>query len=250
MKTQDEFHNRYNASNICAKAATICFSVNAVFAFLALVTPDCVRSFFLGGQFFLALAYVALTVIDNCFLWYNAEKGRIKDNIANAFSVNLMEERTEGYYSNNEEPSIKKYAVNTYESAYYSREESKAMRPYAIVKIVVAIGIVFLLTLVRSVDMSLILWIAQTMFSSVVIIDCIQLIAFSFKVNDICGEFYAHLIAEGGNVTLNSEVKLVSCIVEYETTKMYFKVRLCQKVFEQLKPELEVGWAKLLSQIK
>lgn len=44
-----------------------------------------------------------------------------------------IEEHTEGYYSNNEVPSIKKYAINTYESALYSREEAKAMRTCAII---------------------------------------------------------------------------------------------------------------------
>jgi len=109
MKTRDDFQNRYDKSNRFAKATTICFRVNTVFAFLSLVAPDCVKPFLWGTQVILALVYVALTVIDNCSLWYEAEVGRIKDNIADAFSANLTEERTEGYYTNNEEPSIKKY---------------------------------------------------------------------------------------------------------------------------------------------
>lgn len=62
----------------------------------------------------------------------------------------------------------------------------------------------------------------------------------------ICQE----MLTEGGIAVTNSEAMLISYIVEYETTKMYFKVRLSQKVFENLKPRLEKGWAKLLSQIK
>ena len=121
---------------------------------------------------------MVLTIIDNCFLLYEVEMGRINDNIANAFSVNLKEERTEGYYTNNETPSIKKYAVNTYESAFYSREVSKAMRPCAIIKIGVAVGVVLLLALLRTVDITWVLWAAQAVFSSVIIVDRIQLIFF------------------------------------------------------------------------
>lgn len=249
MKTRDDFQNRYDISNRFAKVATTCFWANAILAFLTLVTPDCVKPLLLGMQIFLALAYVALTVIDNCSLWYEVEIGRIKDNIADAFSVNLTEGRTEGYYTNNEAPSIKKYAINTYESAFYSREESMTMKFCAIVKIVVAVNIL-LLVLLRAVDRAWILWIAQTMFSSVVVIECIQLIIFSFKVNSICKQFYNQLITEGGTATVEREAILISCVVEYETTKMYFKVRLSQKVFEKLKPKLDVRWTELLSQIK
>lgn len=250
MKIRDDFQNRYDISNRFAKWATICFWTNTVFAFLTLVAPDCVKPFLLGTQVILALAYVALTVIDNCSLWYEAEIGRIKDNIADAFSANLTEEHTEGYYTNNEAPSIKKYAVNTYESAFYSREESKAMRPYAIVKIAVAVSMVLILALLKAVDMAWVLWVAQTVFSSVVVTDCIQLIVFSFKMNGICKQFYTQLITEGGTTTVDREAILISCVVEYETTKMYFKVRLSQKVFEKLKSKLDTEWAELLSQIK
>ena len=123
------------------------------------------------------------------------------------------------------------------------------MKRSAVVKIVVAVSIL-LLALLRAADLSWILWVAQTMFSSVVVIDCIQLIIFSLKVNSICKQFYSQLITEGGAATVNREAILISCVAEYETTKMYFKVRLPQKVFEKLKPKLEKEWADLLSQIK
>ena len=242
MKTKDDFQSHYNISNCFAKATS--------FAFLVLIVPDNIKRFLLLIQIFCALSYVMLNVIDNCLLWYEAEIGRIKDNIADAFSVSLTEERTEGYYSNKEVPSIKKYAVNTYESAFYSREESVAMRPYAIAKIIIAIGIVLLLSMVGTVDKALILLVTQTMFSSVVIVDCIQLIVFSFKMKGICEKFYTQLITENGIVTADRDAILLSCIVEYESTKMYFKVRLSQKVFEKLKPKLETDWEKLLLQIK
>lgn len=250
MKTRDDFQNRYDISNHLTKVATICFWANVIFAFLTLVTPDCVKPLLWGAQVILALAYVVLTVIDNCFLWYEAEIGRIKDNIADAFSANLTEERTEGYYTNSEVPSIKKYAVNTYESAFYSREESKAMIPYTLAKIAVAVGMVLLLALLRAVDMAWVLWIAQTVFSSVVVIDCIQLIVFSFKMNSICKQFFTQLITEGGRTTVDCEAMLISCVVEYETTKMYFKVRLSQKVFKKLESKLATRWTELLSQIR
>jgi hypothetical protein len=250
MKTRDDFQKLYDMSNQFTKAATICFWANAILAFLTLVTPDCVTPYLWRIQVVLALAYVVLTVIDNCSLWYAAEIGRIKDNIANAFAANLTEERTEGYYANNEKPSIKKYAVNTYENAFYSREESRAMKPCAIVKIIVAVFIVLLMALSQAIDMAWILWVSQTMFSSVVVIDSIQLIVFSFKMNRICEQFHTHLITESKSAATNRKAVLLSCIVEYETTKMYFKVRLSQKVFEKLKSRLDTRWMELLSQIK
>lgn len=250
MKARDDFQSRYDISNLISKVATICFGANATFALLSLVIPVCIKPPLLEVQIILPLIYVVLTVIDNCFLWYEVEMGRIKDNIADAFSANLTEEQTEGYYTNNETPSIRKYAVNTYESAFYSREESKAMRTCAIIKTAVAVGVVFLLALHRAVDITWVLWAAQAVFSSVVIIDCIQLIFFSFKMNSICKQFYTQLITESGTATVGRDTILLSCVVEYETTKMYFKVRLSQKVFEKLKPELETKWAELLSQIK
>jgi len=250
MQARDDFQNRYNISDWFAKVAAICFWTNAAFAFLTLVIPDRAKPLLLMMQVILALAYVVLTVIDNCSLWYEAEIGRIKDNIANAFSANLTEERTEGYYNNNQAPSIKKYAVNTYESAFYSREEAKAMRPCAIIKIAVAVGVVLLLTLLRTVDITWVLWAAQALFSSVVVIDCIQLIVFSYKMNSVCKQFYTQLITESRTATAEHEAILISCAVEYETTKMYFKVRLSQKVFKKLKSKLEGEWARLLSQIK
>ena len=250
MKTRDDFHNHYNASDLIFSVTTICFWTNVVFAFFILIVPDCAKPSLLVMQIILSIAYVALTMIDNCFLWYEAEMGRITDNIANAFSTNLTEEHTEGYYTNNEAPSIKKYAVNTYESAIYSREESKAMIPCAFIKIAIAVGVVSVLALLRTVDITWVHWATQAVFSSVVIMDCIQLIVFSFKMNAVCKQFYTQLITEGGTTSVGRDTILLSCVVEYETTKMYFKVRLSPKVFEKLKPKLEAKWVEILSQIK
>ena len=55
-------------------------------------------------------------------------------------------------------------------------------------------------------------------------------------MDSVCKQFYTHLITEGVTATVDRDTILLSCVVEYETTKLYFKVRLSPKVFEKLKP--------------
>ena len=59
-----------------------------------------------------------LSFIDDCWFWYEAESTHRAGGIENAFGIEITNLNTEEYYNNRQQPSIKKYQLNTFENIF------------------------------------------------------------------------------------------------------------------------------------
>lgn len=142
-----------------------------------------------------------------------------------------------------------RYALNNYESAYYSRSTSQKMLPKSVIKTVVAI-MAFLISWRAVKNGGIVLSVAQTLFSSVFLLDTITLCIYAFRVSRICDDFYTLLISEGGPLTPPKEALLLSYSVEYEAIKAFYKIRLDQKIFSKNRHNLSQCWDELVAKIE
>lgn len=249
MNRCDDFSKMYEISGLLNRISTFLFGLNTVVAFAALYLPDYIGGLLMEAQVFSALAYVLISVIDDVFFWFKAESGRRKNCIEDAFAIELLESKNNGYYNNAATPSIMRYALNNYESAYYSRSTSQKMLPKSVIKTVVAI-MAFLISWRAVKNGGFVLSVAQTLFSSVFLLDTITLCIYAFRVSRICDDFYTLLISEGGPLTPPKEALLLSYSVEYEAIKAFYKIRLDQKIFSKNRHNLSQCWDELVAKIE
>lgn len=95
-------------------------------------------------QILLLLIYVMLTTLNDKWLLYDAEMARRRNAIENAFQFNMSDKKTDGYYNNQIRLPLPKYAVNLFESCFYSKNITDKMMKNAIIKLIGIIVFCFL----------------------------------------------------------------------------------------------------------
>jgi len=196
----------------------------------------------------LSIAYVVLSVIDDCWLWYSAESARRTDAIANGLGINMQEYCTEGYYNNDAMPSRTRYALNQFESSFFSRNNSRQMLRFEWIKALTVIALLPLTYIVTE-DSDALLLITQTVFSSSVIGSFADLTCFSAKMGNIYDRFYNEFVTIG--IETDSQIiMLLAWSVEYEAIKAHYKVRLSARIHKTYNVVWSQQWATICGNIR
>ena len=250
---RDDILKQYTTSEYFAIFYKITFLVNFILSIINVVIanipgiiPIAYRLLYCL-QILTVFVYVGCSIIDDGILWYSAESKRRRDSIQNAFGANLSELKTIGYYNNSLNPSMLKYAVNTFESNYHSMHIAKEMLSKSAARSVSAIIVLFILGFVFQ-NGGITLVVSQAVFSSFIIQETIFLVLYYIKLDELYKRFYDLLIANGLRET-KQLISLLSFCVEYECIKAHYKVRLNSKIFSKTKTELSEKWEDIYSKI-
>ena len=247
VKRVDDVKSKYLISARIGNALTVIFYLNLLSALIATVVPERYEEAAIMIQVIFAVVSVVLSTVDDGCFWYEAERARRRNNIQNAFGVTLDEAVTCGYYNNDYEPSLEKYALNAFESIHHSRGIAKRMIPKSIIKSLLALLILFIGCRFIS-NGNVLLVIAQTTFSSFILVDTVMLALYITKLNALYNEFYSNLIS-AGVVNRNQKIVLLAATVEYEAIKAHYKIRLDSSIHEKCNGALSEEWQKLLHEI-
>lgn len=248
MSKRDDLNILFKRASIVEHVKQYLFIINALFATFSLITlPVILRSIMVNLQIIITIGYVVFLVIGDYVFWYSASSTRRKANLDNAFSIDMTEYKTDGYYNNNCPPSITRYALNSFESIFFTKTiVCKSLVTNGVKTFVVVM--IFLITCLTRVDYEIILIITQTIFSSVFIIDFIVLLIFKFRVDVLYDSFYRDFITIG----LHSEKQVIALLgnaIEYEAIKAHYRVHLSTKTFNRLNSELSEKWALIENKI-
>ena len=160
------------------------FWINCVIALVTTFSGGVVKEVLLGIQIIGALLYVAMSSIDDGLFWYNAEMARRKNNIQTAYNVQLTELETEQCYNNSIEPSLLKYATNTFESNFYSKFiAGKMLSKSALMALLAVVGLVVSGWVVSNGEA--LVTITQAVFSAYVIEDTIMLAVYKIRMDHL-----------------------------------------------------------------
>ena len=248
MSRRDDINKLYQPSKALEKVCLGLFAADVAVSLIAACVDGDVISYLTMGLVVIAFLYMAISVIDDGIMWFQAESSRRKNSIQVAYGVRLDKYETQEYYNNNvSDPDIS-YATNQFESAFFTKEISEKMLLGAVVKLIVAL--VILIVTCRFVSNNdILLIIAQTMFSAVVIEDAIQLIIFTQRIRALYAEAYREFITVG-ITTASQKVWLKFFCVEYECIKAHYRIRLSESIFNKVKEELSAEWDVLSKQIE
>lgn len=248
MSARDDINSLYNASNNYATLNSYLFIANLIASIVSIFLMGTAQEVLLCIQIIFAVVYIMVELIDDGILWFRAERARRKNSMQNAFATRFSELDTDGYYNNSLNPSLMKYALNQFESNFFTKNISEKMLAKSILKSVLAV--IVLIIAARYVhNGDIILVITQTVFSATVVEDTVRLVIYVFRMKKIYDEAYTEFITVG--ITRESQkVWLLSYSTEYEAIKSYYKIRLDSKIFRKMNPELSVQWESLKESIQ
>lgn len=247
MSRRDDVTKLYQPTKAIERVCLGLFGANIILSLISIINVVATK-YIVAFLVVIAFLYMALTVLNDGVLWYTAENARRKNNIQEAFKVKLASLETDGYYNNSFSDPEAAYFVNTFESAFFTKEIGEKMLWKAYFKIFVAIVVVFISCRLVPND-NILLIIAQTAFSALVIENAIALILFEQRIKKLYDLAYHELITIGIS-TNEQKVCLRYFCVEYESIKAHYKIRLDERLFKKMNNELSEDWNKLLKEIK
>ena len=247
MSKRDDIDLLYRRSNTLAAACKFLFLGNCIFSLIATICSGQIKVVFTYLQVVGALTYVAIKCVDDGLYWYGAERARRKNSIQVAFNIPLAELETEGYYNNTLTPSFTKYALNAFESNYFSKFIAGKMLIKSALKALVSVVVLFATGwLVSNGDILLI--ISQAVFSAYVVENTVLLTMYKAKMDNLYDEAYSSFVTVGIK-NKKQKVWLLSYAVEYEAIKAHYKVRLDSAIFNKYNDELSKKWDLLQKKI-
>lgn len=247
MSKRDDVDLLYSRSKTMAALCKYLFWGNCIIALTATICSGQLNAVLTYIQIIGALLYVILKSLDDGLFWYHAEMARRKNSIQVAFNVSLSELETEGYYNNHVEPSVVKYALNTFEGNYFSKFiAGKMLGKSAFLSLVSIIVLIVTGWFISSGD--ILLAMTQAIFSAYVIEDTLMLTIYKLKMDKLYDEAYSTLVTIGVKDE-KQMVWLLAYAVEYEAIKAHYRVRLDSTIFNTYNDELSQKWDAIQQKI-
>ncbi|WP_417301546.1 hypothetical protein [Ellagibacter isourolithinifaciens] len=247
MSTRDDHSSAYKVATSLGVAETALFTLTIVLNLVATAVSDNV-SFYLNIVIAMsAFTYSALYMIDDLHMWYQAESGRRKGAIEDAFHAKLTPKRTKDYYNNNASDSETKYALNLYESCYFTEAILRKMLPGIIAKM--ALAAIALALLMFCFDPAVVVIFAQGVFSTCVLFGCTGSIVCYSRVKRLSEIFFNVFVTRQYDGDGPDAIVLKSATLEYEAVKAHYKVRLSSRIFNKNNAQLSQKWNDLLQEM-
>lgn len=249
MKRRDDVAKLYSYSNIIQKIMKFIFVLNVISALATCILKNTtVITIAIIIQIIVSFIYVLLGMIDDNYLWYNAEKVRRQTSIQNGMGIEITEFKTEKYYNNSLPASSIKFSINAFESILFSKTTAEKMLPKEFIKTMISI-VIFICACVAYKNYGVVLIICQTVFSSYFIEEFITLIMYKSKLEKLYEDFYNQLITIGIH-DKSQKALLLAYAIEYETIKSHYKVRLSKKEFDKHNEDTSLKWEEIYEKIK
>ncbi len=248
MSRRDDVSALYKPSKILDKICVGLFCADVCVSLCTTFTRGKYSSYITTGLIIIALFYMVLSIYDDGVLWFRAESARRKNSIQVAYNVRLDEYETVGYYNNSIEDPDLSYAVNQFESAFFTKEISAKMCLKAGIKALLAIAVV-VASCRLIVNDELLLVVVQSAFSALVIEDSIRLFLYQHRIKTLYNEAYHEFVTIGISKP-EQLVWLHYFCTEYESIKAHYRVRLDETLFNKMNPSLSSEWTELYKQIR
>ena len=248
MSRRDDINKLYKPSKTLEKMRVGLFSADVAISIIAACVGGDVISYLTIALVVIGFLYMVVSVIDDGIMWFQAESARRKNSIQVAYGIRLDKYETQEYYNNNVSDSDLSYAANQFESVFFTKEISEKMLLSSVVKLIIAV-VILIITCRFVANDDILLIIAQTSFSALVIEDAIRLIIFTQRIKALYAEAYHEFITVGIS-TASQIVWLKFFCIEYESIKAHYRIRLSESIFKKLNPELSAEWDVLSEQIK
>lgn len=245
MSRRDDVDLLYRKSKKLNDICQVLFWSNCILSVISSISTGLINNMSVLIQILVSFAYIVMRNLDDGHFWYNAESSRRKNNFQVAFGISLSNLETDGYYNNTLEPSITKYAMNTFESNFFCKELSGKMLIGSFIKSMISIALLIVIGWFTP-NGDILLVITQAVFSAYIIEETIMLTLYKWKMDRLYETAYTEFITVGIS-KISQQNLLLSYVVEYEAVKAHYKVRINSSLFAKYNEELSAKWNDIKS---
>lgn len=247
MNMKDDVAKLYKPSKWLGNVEIILYFLDIIAAIVSLYSSGKLSSITIWMQIIFALLYFGVNIVDDGVFWYKAECQRRLGMIEDGFKKRLSEYQTEGYYDNDQPPSLLRYGLNTMQSNYYSKEiATKMVFPRVIVAVFATIALIISCRLLQ--DSPILLIFSQTVFSTYVLVELVMMLIYRGRLEVLYNEAYKIMCVSTNRRSVD-EVWLLSYALEYEAIKAYYKVRLNERFYKKNEKNLAKDWETIKQHI-
>lgn len=246
-KYKNEAHKLFDN---CSKNENIMLSIYVVNIILMLLICFCkdnsISNILNYGLIIVNIIYIAISGYTDIILKNKAENELRKTMISNSFNINITNTKSEGYYTNRVEPSIKKLGVNNFESVLYTSKITEKMILKKVMK-TLFIVVMWIIAITQIENIEIIVLLTQIIFSADILLDLIKILYYHINVKILYNNFYKIFVTDGYQ---EKDIPIiVEYVMEYECIKSYSHIVLPNSIFIKEKEELEKLWNQISKNI-
>ncbi|MCU5026638.1 hypothetical protein OB988_29980 [Bacillus cereus] len=248
---RDSMDIYYAPANNFNKISNFLFYLNLGISFIILLkVPTGVKESLTIVLIVLILLYALFSSLTSFYYLPRADEKRKTHLISNAFQIRMDGEETHLYYNNSLKEPIERLGANVLEDTLFSKNVSRKMiiKEITLVGICIIIGVIVCLN--RDSNLDFILWISQTLFSTVLISNVIKLILFNRKCESIYQEIYKVFLDSDEISTVKFNAYVLDVFSKYECVKFQCGIMLSSNIFHKLNPSLKQEWKEIKKQLK
>jgi hypothetical protein len=227
----------------------IIFYGTAVLSILTLIMPQEWRLVRLAAEIAFPASSLGLFVISMTVRLYwapRAHEHRLADLLSNSFKIAIIEDRSEGYYNNNESEPIRRLNAAIMENAFFGKNIVMAMLTAERMQ-AGGYAIFWLLALLyRSTDLAIIAVVAQVLFSEHVLSRWLRIEFLHGRLERAYRTAYD--LATIAIPADQLQVRIVENLTLYEAWKAEAGISLSTRIFKRLNPKLSAEWERIARQ--
>ncbi|ANC75507.1 hypothetical protein ABE65_000960 [Fictibacillus phosphorivorans] len=191
------------------------------------------------------VAYFILSNWMSLSLLREAQGKRRIHLLSNALGVKLDDEHTQLFYNNSQKESLVRLGVNVFENTLFTWKVTAEMAKTERVKLASYILFFILLTLINGININFISIIAQTVFTTGLIVNGIRLEILRSSCKQLFNEFRQVFLTNGTNSNKKVSATLLNLVFKYETTVASMGVHTSSKVFNRINSKISAEWEKI-----
>ncbi|WP_215115713.1 hypothetical protein [Exiguobacterium sp. s80] len=240
----DTVENYFKRVSIISKVSNILFWCSIILSFAIFFSEE-----YLGLNILLTVFFILITVLYfifsnwlSLFLLREAQNRRRVHLLSDSLGSKLDDEETNLYYNNPELPSLYRLGMNVFENSLFTLRVTEKIAIMERLKIILYLIVWISLMLVRETDLNLISIVAQTIFTTGILISWIKLEILRFTSEKIFKEFRQLFLTNG--IEKNDKVIpiILNLVFSYETTVASMGVHLSSKIFHSINPNVSTEW--------
>lgn len=196
----------------------------------------------------LVLAFFITGLALRVYLMPRAEDRRRQDFFSHACGINLIHQKSDGYYNNNLVDPIQRMAAQVLENSHFSKSIALRMVKTERLKICIYIVLWLICLMYRRNDLGVVLVASQAVFSEQVLSKWIRIEWLRMRFEKTFDNVYTLFQAQPPKDEFNSMA--LTAITMYETAKANAGVTLSGKIFDRLNPSLSNEWDTIKAALK
>ncbi len=243
---KDTIDKYYKAVNFTNNVSTGSFWLSVGLSVLIFFVINAATKNILNILFIvITIIYAISSNLASLYLLPRAEDKRRGRLLSDSLGIALDDEETNKYYNNKETVSIFRLGVNCFENSLFSKTVSGKMLIKQAVTVAVYLLIWIVLLLIRDTPLDFISIVAQTLFTSSLLINFIKLWIYFKGVEGIYREFRNLFLGAPNKDDTYTISRILDLVFQYESIKARTGISLSTKIFEEINPETSGVWKKI-----